>query len=422
MIDYFNDPERMNTLFVKKNGCVVLCDIDGTITQHENVSDYNKDLVVLDGSIEKLNEWYKNHAYIILVTSRFEKDREKLVKALAKSNIKYDKLVMGLPPGPRYLINDKKPYTDTKMANSIEIKRDEGIKTIGHSFAKINVRENTLTKSLPPDAPEVAVNKFKWQYQTMEELSKIDGVKNAIPKVSNFSSHKFDIEYYENHKGLNEFNAQQRQHILKHILNEYMQKMYKHDFCCLFHYNENSPKYVYWIKWFDDFMNRKVFAKKEILKKYNLDTSVLNKIQKYYKEYYYKIQPQFFTKYFHGDFTYENILFDNFDTKLIDFDNDHDWGPIELDLGKLTQSIITKYESWSLPEIEIKDTDEEFEIVLRFYSSLITERYIRSKAYFYCIIHLVRMIPFQAKRDIKRCDIAMKWIKELLERLHQIED
>jgi hypothetical protein len=110
-------------------------------------------------------------------------------------------------------------------------------------------------------------------------------------------------------------------------------------------------------------------------------------------------------------------LFYNFDVKFIDFDNDYVWGPVELDLGKLTQSIVTKYESWDNPEEAIQNVEEEFERVLYFYTGFVGPE-VKSKAYFYCIIHLIRMIPYQAQRDVNRCHIALGWVKELFNRLN----
>lgn len=414
MKDYFNNPERLYNLFTLKKGCTILCDIDGTIIQHENIPDYSTDIVLLDGALEKMDEWYRDNAYVILTTSRNPDDREKLVKALSKQNIKYDSLVMGLPPGPRYLINDKKPYSEITMAQSFEVKRDVGIKTIGHSFAAVNIKENTVEKTLPADANQTQLNKFAWQFQTLTDLGKVENVKSSIPKVYEFSSHKFSIEFLENHKGVNQFNTFERNQILPYVFN-YLTNIYNIE-------NETAAGITSrdWDEWFTNFIDAKIYAKKSDLEKYDLDTSVFDDMKSYLETNYYKVRPTFFARYFHGDLTYENILFNNFDVKFIDFDNDYAWGPIELDLGKLTQSIITKYESWDTPESAITHTEEEFEQVLSFYKSQLTtgSDYVEDKAYFYCIIHLIRMIPYQAQRDVNRCHIALNWVKELFNRLN----
>jgi hypothetical protein len=120
---------------------------------------------------------------------------------------------------------------------------------------------------------------------------------------------------------------------------------------------------------------------------------------------------------------YEKRGFKNpIDVKFIDFDNDYKMGPIELDMGKLTQSIITKYESWDTPETEITETNNEFNQVLNMYNQILQSEHIKSKAYFYCIIHLIRMVPYQAQRDVNRCKIALSWIKKLFNELQTISD
>jgi len=80
MTDNFNNPKRLHNLFTLKKGCSILCDIDGTIIQHENIPDYSKDIVLLDGALEKLDEWYADNAYVVLTTSRNPVDKDLLVK------------------------------------------------------------------------------------------------------------------------------------------------------------------------------------------------------------------------------------------------------------------------------------------------------------------------------------------------------
>lgn len=412
MQDYFNNPERLYNLFSLKKGCTIFCDIDGTIIEHENVPSYSSGLVLLEGSLEKMNEWYKDNAYVILTTSRNSNYRAELEKALAESNIKYDALVMDIPPGPRYLINDKKPYSEITMAKSFEVKRNEGIKTIGHSFAAVNIKDNTIEKTLPLDANQTNLNKFEWQYKTMSDLLAIPSVSKSIPKVYDFTPHKFHIEFLENHKGIHEFDTYQRNQILPYVMN-YLKSIYDIEYIEV----DDSKQ------WLLDFVDAKIYAKMDDFRKYDLDMSIFDDMKDYLENNIHKVTPNSkFARYFHGDSTYENILFNNFDVKFIDFDNDYKMGPIELDMGKLTQSIITKYESWDTPETEITETNDEFNQVLDMYNQILQSEHIKSKAYFYCIIHLIRMVPYQAQRDVNRCKIALSWIKKLFNELQTISD
>ena len=103
----------------------ILCDIDGTIFYQSNIIPYPKGASLLKGVREKLYEWAHKGYNIILTTGRKESEREKTIKQLSELDIAYDKLVMGLGTGPRYLINDIKG--DEKRAFAINVVRNIGI-------------------------------------------------------------------------------------------------------------------------------------------------------------------------------------------------------------------------------------------------------------------------------------------------------
>ena len=107
----------------------ILMDIDGTIFYHkDNLYHMAKDVpVLLDGTIEKLLEWRVKEYHIVLTTARPEGCRASTVEQLEKMLVSfYDQLVMGLPAGPRVLINDIKP-DGTLTAEGINLVRNEGI-------------------------------------------------------------------------------------------------------------------------------------------------------------------------------------------------------------------------------------------------------------------------------------------------------
>ena len=110
----------------------IICDIDGTLVSHNKPSDAAKkstELTLLEGTIDKLNEWEYNGYNIILLTGRKESMRQVTIDQLTKLGIYYDQLIMGVGGGPRFLINDYKP-DGTKSAFAINIKRNKGIKNI----------------------------------------------------------------------------------------------------------------------------------------------------------------------------------------------------------------------------------------------------------------------------------------------------
>ena len=111
----------------------IFCDIDGTLVKHSSPflatqPDFRMEL--LPGTLEKLEEWDRNGYNIILTTGRRESMREITKKQLNEAGIIYDKLIMGIGGGKRYLINDKKPNGNKNYASSINLTRNEGIKNI----------------------------------------------------------------------------------------------------------------------------------------------------------------------------------------------------------------------------------------------------------------------------------------------------
>lgn len=110
----------------------IICDIDGTLIKHNKPNDIANSSYIpelLEGTIDKLNEWERNGYNIILLTGRKESMRRVTEKQLAQLGIYYDQLIMGVGGGSRYLINDYKP-NGTESAFAINIERNKGIKNI----------------------------------------------------------------------------------------------------------------------------------------------------------------------------------------------------------------------------------------------------------------------------------------------------
>lgn len=106
----------------------IFLDIDGTIFKHQrSLSNVlTNDAELIDGTIDKLNEWERLGCRIILTTGRKESQRKVTEKQLCELGIFYDQLIMGLGGGVRYLINDKKD-SGKETAFAINIDRDYGI-------------------------------------------------------------------------------------------------------------------------------------------------------------------------------------------------------------------------------------------------------------------------------------------------------
>ena len=107
----------------------IFLDIDGTIVKHQPTTSTTaiNPPTLLEGTLEKIDEWDKKGYRVILTTGRKESMRELTEKQLKSLNIYYDQLIMSCGCGPRLLINDEK---DGETAFAITLKRDYGIKDI----------------------------------------------------------------------------------------------------------------------------------------------------------------------------------------------------------------------------------------------------------------------------------------------------
>ena len=111
----------------------IFCDIDGTLVEHMKPSTAAlpaSKMIVLMGTLEKINEWDRNGYNIILTTGRRESMREQTIKQLSEVGIIYDQLIMGIGGGPRFLINDLKPNGSSPTAFAICVDRNEGISKV----------------------------------------------------------------------------------------------------------------------------------------------------------------------------------------------------------------------------------------------------------------------------------------------------
>ena len=86
-----------------------------------------------------------------------------------------------------------------------------------------------------------------------------------------------------------------------------------------------------------------------------------------------------------------------------------------MDLGKLFQSYLTKYEWWDKDSLA-QYQEKELNLIIRFFANILKEPNdkIIEKGKFYCAVHLIRMVPYQAQKNILRAKRAVKCADELL--------
>ena len=105
----------------------IFCDIDGTILKHHGTTHgvITKKPKLLDGIVERFNNWDERGYAVVIITGRRESLREITENQLREFGLFWDYLIMGLGPGARLLIGDNTPDGDiTNFAISLE--RDSG--------------------------------------------------------------------------------------------------------------------------------------------------------------------------------------------------------------------------------------------------------------------------------------------------------
>lgn len=111
----------------------IFCDIDGVLVPMANnlleqkwAGEHPKEL--LPGVKDALRRWQQQGYHLVLTTGRPSCWRDFTVRQLEELGVWYDDLIMGVGSGPRYLINDLKPYDESMpMAVALNVRRNEGL-------------------------------------------------------------------------------------------------------------------------------------------------------------------------------------------------------------------------------------------------------------------------------------------------------
>jgi aminoglycoside phosphotransferase (APT) family kinase protein len=465
--EFFGESKKLAEVRAKHGVKVgtIFCDIDGVVSVHEDVPRYDKPLQLIEGSIERLQDWMDRGYHIVLTTARDETSRTELEAALKTAHVPYHRLIAGLPSGPRVLINDRKPSaTLLPQAEAIEVKRNQGIRHIqlsptapsvlrrfkGGSFAEtllVEDAEKVFIRKRVSKAENLSLgySKLKNQYRTMERFARLGGgiVPALFGECDNTFEYRYDMEYLPGHKLLSEHAPSDQERGLARVLDVVGEKVYS---------NRKAASRSAGEGWLLAHLQAKVYPKLDAIRSnprltmlaasesVEIDGRAYPGLKRLLEkatssEHVHTLAPSFFSAV-HGDLTFENVLFAGDDARVIDMDGAEDIDAPELDLGKLCQSLLARYEEWAHGDhalferigdgvLQIKrelstPPDTTVDVCLDRWSSILDrgrdEVYVKGS--FYAGLHLIRMVMFRLKVSEEQALFALanavRWISSAL--------
>jgi len=470
---FYGDEDMLENYvdFLRKR-CSILCDIDGVLIKHRPHSDEIIENNLLLPGVEMLSKWKSEGHLIIITTARSEKFRNGVSRLLTDLQIPYDRLIMGLRAGPRFLINDQKPsHPFTSQATAVRLDRDTGLSLVdithvinsysiktearleGNSFSEVHLlkKDNKLfvRKSIKKNLDnEIHVEKLKRQKQDLERFNFMwkDSTPEVLKEMDSDSEYFYDMEYLKDYDNLSDFNEGDTMSL---VLEPLLEKLNENVYC--------YKKEIDGVSWLTNHLNSKILSKLNVYEAQDktldwlINSKELTINGKVYRGLRYLlcsvdtnlIKPRY-VRPVHGDLTLENILYDKNTgkTKLIDMDGSDFMDVVELDLGKISQSLLSNYSCWKNLKNAIFEIDDEGHSisceseyfyedssVLNIFPSCIFEKWksilledditVASKSIFYMCLYFIRFIPFrmQVSRDhgIFAMIMAIVWLSKLLE-------
>ena len=433
-------------------GGTVFCDLDGTIIRHEDRPAYDTGLDVLPGSKQAIDDWIRSGYSVVLVTARDAKDEASLRRALAIAGVSFHSLVMGLPSGPRLLINDRKPSSSTlPQAAAFEVRRNQGVQHLtfprpenltikcrfpGGSFAETLLIEGDsrsfVRKRVSKDvAGSLGHARLREQCSTLRRFASLNPM--TVPEL--LGEHDCSLEYYYDmqylgaHRSLNTLNPESQ----RIALNETISRLFRDV------YRPTAQSMRHGVAWLRKHLDQKIYPKLASATETPGLMEFVNSAEVVIDSAPYAgierslgrlvegatardLVPKTFSLV-HGDLTFENVLCADQDIRLIDMDGGGDAEPPELDLGKLLQSLVARYETWAHDSERLVSqnneglvTHSDSAVNLRLLQDAIATWASNSKVdstnalrvgLFYMALHLIRMTPFRLRVSLDQARYSL---------------
>ena len=362
-----------------------IIDIDGVILHHDKgrfseSGDFVNNPKPINNNKELINDLYDYGSYIVLFSSRPETSYEKTNNDLKNIGLKFHRLILGATSGTRYLINDLKPSNiSINTAEGVNIKRDQSIKR-NYIFQKFDFSKDCSKGSgaytmLLKDQTENKTIVRKWtdsrDEKTIQTLYKQfsflkiirNYIKGYIPEILDWKFESKGISYYDmsyiHGNNLSSIDNKESD-LIFNKLTKILSLLYESNSKNIQKNNLNhlSKKII------DDKLKPTIYKSEIELEHHfkfsefipnQLFKNIILELEKIYKDKY--IWQNHMDCLIHGDLTYENILVENEFLYLIDplgstmdirFNGSMEQPTTPIfDLGKLFQSLISKYESWA---------------------------------------------------------------------------
>lgn len=392
--EFFGTPALLEQFrFERAKKYTLFMDIDGTILHQETKKP-------LPNALEQIHLWKSQGHKIILTTACCKEKMEMYI-----SDIPHDHIIYNITPGPRYIMNDRKPYNPTfTMAEGIQVTRNEGLTDISLPdkypiiVKKLTGGSLTHTYLMKDDAYFIRKYGEKEHASTLkrqvEDIKRLNFyIPNICPKIlaehHGTNDYYYDLEYLTDYQTLSHFDES----IIYNVMFVLLKKLDKHLYCYRRYLSPLEKR-----DWMDAFLQEKIFSKKKYLtctESILLNNKPYQPVLHYLKDVY-RYAPDYICP-IHGDLSFENIMYNQTtnDYKLIDPAGSRYMDAPEQDLGKILQSLVVDYAHWN-PDTELIIYNQNcFGIPEKYFNHTyekLFEKYHISL--FYMAMHLIRMIPY----------------------------
>ena len=399
--DFFGTPKQLNEYrFTRAQTYTLFVDIDGVLLHQENKT-------ILSNTCSKISQWRSQGHKVFLTTASPNYSSTNL-----RSKIPHDGFISGISPGPRIVVNDKKPYCPFySMAEGIALERNKGISDIdlsifkpkkiakefeGGSFANTYLlTDNTVRKYIvktAETAPHVEV--LKRQCEDLKRLRYITG--DLVPEIlgsrETFSDFYYDLEYLEGYDTLCSFDVNVQNDVLAIVTQRLFDQVYGLGRLV------SDPT-----GWMTRYLEARVFPKLSECGPVEINGRVYEPLKKTFMDLAPYFGPKFESQ-IHGDLSLENIMWNPVtrDVKLIDCAGSSYIDTAFLDLGKIFQTMVGGYKTWD-GDVNVLTPGK--------YTLKVPERlelgdWLRMRgprAYetgvYYMAIHFIRFLPFMRKKS-----------------------